>query len=134
MQSLATQAVSCINTFGMPVALAALKWKSESMNLCLTFTLLTGPVPAYIIFAVFDFIGIFVIYFFAVETKVGTKSQIAMASTDILFTTSKFRWSKWTKFSTRLRQGCTVSNSQHRLVRRQSRLRQRKSLELEAAV
>ena len=26
--------------------------------------------PAYIIFAVFDFIGVFVIYFFAVETKV----------------------------------------------------------------
>ncbi|KAJ9100060.1 hypothetical protein QFC20_005584 [Naganishia adeliensis] len=62
VQSLATQSVSCINTFGMPIALAKLQWKT------------------YIIFAVFDFIGIFVIYFAAVETK-----QIPLEQMDEIF-------------------------------------------------
>ncbi|KAI5454184.1 hypothetical protein NCC49_004249 [Naganishia albida] len=62
VQSLFTQVASCINTFGMPVALAKLTWKT------------------YIIFAIFDFIGIFVIYFAAVETK-----QIPLEQMDEIF-------------------------------------------------
>jgi sugar porter (SP) family MFS transporter len=68
LQSLATQAVSCINTFGLPSALAALKYKT------------------YFIFGAFDFIGIFVIYFAAVETK-----QLALEQIDEVFTHSNPR-------------------------------------------
>lgn len=56
----------------MPIALAKLQWKSEyPLRLAQKRVTDTHLVYlAYIIFAVFDFIGIFVIYFAAVETKV----------------------------------------------------------------
>jgi hypothetical protein len=62
LQGLATQAVSCINTFGLPPALAVLTWKT------------------YLIFACFDIIGIIVIWIFVVETK-----QIPLEDLDAIF-------------------------------------------------
>lgn len=51
LQGWVTSAVSLINTFGMPVALAALEWKT------------------YLIFFAWDIVGIVVIWFAVVETK-----------------------------------------------------------------
>ena len=51
LQGWVTSAVSCINTFGLPSALAALDWQT------------------YLIFMSWDVVGILVIYFFVVETK-----------------------------------------------------------------
>jgi len=50
-QTLVTEGVSCINTFGLPPALAALTWR------------------VYLIFAGFDVLGIILIYWLAVETQ-----------------------------------------------------------------
>lgn len=58
-QGLLTSSVSCINTFALPSALLALNWKT------------------YIIFAVFDFFGIFIVYFTMVETRRLSLEQIA---------------------------------------------------------
>jgi hypothetical protein len=62
LQGWVTNAVSLINTFGMPVALAALTWKT------------------YLIFFAWDIVGICVIYFFVVETK-----QLALEDMDAVF-------------------------------------------------
>jgi len=51
LQGWVTNAVSCINTFGLPPALAALNWKT------------------YLIFMAWDVVGIVTIYTFVVETK-----------------------------------------------------------------
>jgi hypothetical protein len=66
LQGWVTSAVSCINTFGLPPALAALNWKSKC-----------GPHPimhsadtsAYLIFMAWDVVGIVTIWYFIVETK-----------------------------------------------------------------
>lgn len=57
----------------MPPALGKLTWKSESDVTHTSDDRLTSCRLAYIIFAVLDFIGIFIIYFFAVETKVSMR-------------------------------------------------------------
>lgn len=51
LQGWVTQVASCINTFGLPVALAKITYR------------------VYFIFFAWDLVGIAVIYFFAVETK-----------------------------------------------------------------
>jgi hypothetical protein len=58
MQGLLTNGVSCINTFALPTALLKLGWKT------------------YIIFAIFDFVGIFVVWFTMVETRRLTLEEI----------------------------------------------------------
>ncbi|EJU06504.1 general substrate transporter [Dacryopinax primogenitus] len=61
-QTLITQGVSCINTFALPSALAALSWKT------------------YIIFACWDVVGIVTVWFLAVETK-----QLTLEEMDAVF-------------------------------------------------
>jgi MFS family permease len=61
-QNLFTQSFSCINTFGLPPALAALEWKT------------------YLIFACWDIVGIAVIWMWAVETR-----QIPLEDLDAIF-------------------------------------------------
>ncbi|KZT60194.1 general substrate transporter [Calocera cornea HHB12733] len=61
-QTLITQGVSCINTFALPSALAALSWKT------------------YIIFACWDVVGIVTVWIMAVETK-----QLTLEEMDAVF-------------------------------------------------
>ena len=62
LQGLVTSAVSCINTFGLPSALAALPWQT------------------YLIFMSWDVVGIVLIYLFVVETK-----QLSLEDMDSVF-------------------------------------------------
>ncbi|WOO79017.1 Lactose permease [Vanrija pseudolonga] len=62
LQSWCTNIFSLINTFGLPSALAALSWKT------------------YLIFGIWDIVGIIVIYLFVVETK-----QLSLEELDEVF-------------------------------------------------
>lgn len=62
LQGWVTNAVSLINTFGLPSALAALTWKT------------------YLIFMVWDVVGVITIYWFVVETK-----QLSLEDMDEVF-------------------------------------------------
>ncbi|ORY30407.1 general substrate transporter [Naematelia encephala] len=62
LQGWVTNAVSCINTFGLPPALAAIGWKT------------------YLIFFAWDIVGIIVVWLFVVETK-----QLSLEDMDEIF-------------------------------------------------
>lgn len=62
LQGWFTNTFSLINTFGLPSALKALRWKT------------------YLIFMVWDIVGVCVIYLFAVETK-----QLSLEELDEVF-------------------------------------------------
>ena len=69
-------AFSCVNTFGLPVALKQLGWKSK--------LIVPGIAnwKAYLIFMCWDLVGIAVVYTFVVETK-----RLSLEDLDYVFQT-----------------------------------------------
>lgn len=65
LQGIVTNSVSLINTFGLPVALPAIGWKT------------------YLIFGCWDIVGIVIIYLVVVETK-----QLSLEDMDSIFNSS----------------------------------------------
>jgi hypothetical protein len=84
LQGWVTSAVSCINTFGLPPALAALNWKSRlKIPRSVNYELIPA---AYLIFMAWDVVGIVTIWYFIVETK-----QLSLEELDDVFEASSPR-------------------------------------------
>lgn len=75
LQGWVTNAVSTINTFGMPIALRQIGYISTSTSQPLNL-LLADYCQDYFIFAAFDVLGLVLIWFFVVETKKLTLEEI----------------------------------------------------------
>lgn len=79
LQGLTTNAVSMINTFGMPPAMRTLGWISESIS-STRAVLHADSDLVYLIFAAWDVVGIILMWIFVVETK-----QLTLEEMDQVF-------------------------------------------------